>query len=194
MTITRTALLTGALALTGLGLAVVPAGASALTCTGGSTTPRAGAIVVPDGAYCALTGIDRATTVTVYAQGHLTMTGATIDSLSAYGQVTIRNSTVRHGAVLSGIANGASTLSGSIFGGAGLSILGTVSYVSVAPWRGMESTSSFVGSNLRVMNTTGGVFLHAVSVEDFLLCTGNTIVPVVGGLTTLNGARWGQCA
>lgn len=187
-------LLAGALALASIGIvSAIPAGAAPTNCTGNATTPRVGPIVVPDGAYCILTGSDRPTTVTVNPAGKLFMYQATADSVLAYGTTSIWDSTVRNSTVLTGITNGASSVCGSTLGGAGLLITRNVSSVQVAP-SGSCQTSTSVAGNLKVTENAGSVFIHGVSIVDFLLCARNAARPIVGAVTTLDGVRWGQCA
>lgn len=185
-------LLSVALAVGSLFSMASPAAAADYYCNGPSVTPRSGPIKVAAGARCYLTSRDSVTTITVMTNGFLDLNGAKVTSVGASGAVRIANSTVTGQVMISSVASGPSVICSSIIGG-DLWIYGNRSSVSVSPSYGCP-ISSFVGGSVYAVDNRAPVTVHAVSIMQSLVCTGNTPVPTIGAVTTLYGSRKGQCA
>lgn len=180
----------------GLGLVVVPsAGAASTLCTTASPRPIVGPVTVPTGAVCGLNANDRPTDVTVNPGAKLsTQPGTRLDSLLAYGQVVLWNTTVAHSTVLTDIpvSAGASSICGSTLGGAGLALVRDAAPVDVKPTPFCLGSTA-VSGNVKLIDNPGTITLDGVSVVDYCFGRGNARV-VVRALTTLDGERRGDCS
>lgn len=192
-------LIVAALAAAGLvGALVAPAGAATTTtvCYGALHSPITGPVSVPLGAHCQLTGADKATDVTVASGGNLIVETTRVSSITAYGPVALRNSTVV-GPVSISRTSQPSVICSSV-------TYGTVTFadnsggLSFSPETGCPY-SSFVGGSVVLTGNTApigrqSVYIFALSIDQSLVCSGNTPKPSINGVTTTFGTRQGQCA